>query len=109
MDKLIPLAVENKTGIIGLTMDQDGVPGNVEKRIECGATFLMSAMEAGLSIADIFIAPIILPVNVATKQLTNVLEGIRQLAMVNDPPPKFIVGLSNVSTKCLMNKLLHRT
>ncbi|HUT13097.1 MAG TPA: dihydropteroate synthase [Thermoguttaceae bacterium] len=109
MEKLLPLAVENKTGIIGLTMDQDGVPGNVEKRIECGATFLMGAMEAGLSIDDIFIDPIILPVNVATKQLTNVLEGIRQLAMVNDPPPKFIVGLSNVSTKCLLNKLLNRT
>jgi len=109
MERLLPLAVENKTRIIGLTMDQDGVPGNVEKRIECGATFLMGAMEAGISIDDIFIDPIILPVNVATKQLTNVLEGIRQLAMVNDPPPKFIVGLSNVSTKCLLNHLLNRT
>ena len=47
MDKLIPVAVENGTGIIGLTMDQEGVPGNVEKRVECGATFLMTAMEAG--------------------------------------------------------------
>ncbi len=37
------------------------------------------------------------------------IEGIRQLAMVNDPPPHFIIGLSNVSTKCLLNKLLNRT
>ena len=44
MDKLLPVAAECGTSIIGLTMDQDGVPGNVEKRIECGATFLMTAL-----------------------------------------------------------------
>jgi len=109
MDKLIPLAVEHRTGIIGLTMDQEGVPGNVEKRIECGATFMMTALEAGISSDDIFLDPITLPINAAFKQQENVVEAIRQLAMVNDPPPKFIIGLSNVSTKCLMNQLLNRT
>ncbi len=109
MEKLLPLAVENKTAIIGLTMDQEGVPGNVEKRVECGATFLMSAMGAGIDVEDIYLDPIILPVNVAAQQLNNVTEAIRQLSMVNDPPPKFIVGLSNVSTKCLKNNLLNRT
>jgi 5-methyltetrahydrofolate corrinoid/iron sulfur protein methyltransferase len=109
MDKLIPIAVQNRTSIIGLTMDQEGVPGNVEKRIECGATFLMKAFEAGLAPEDIFIDPITLPINAAFKQQENVIEGIRQLALVNDPPPHFIIGLSNVSTKCLLNKLLNRT
>jgi 5-methyltetrahydrofolate corrinoid/iron sulfur protein methyltransferase len=109
MDKLLPIAAENHTGIIGLTMDQEGVPGNVEKRVECGATFLMNALEAGLSPDEIYIDPITLPVNAAFKQQQNVIEAIRQLALVNDPPPHFIIGLSNVSTKCLLNKLLNRT
>ncbi len=109
MGKLIPVAVENKAGIIGLTMDQEGVPGNVEKRVECGATFLMTALESGLAPEDVYLDTIILPVNVASKQPWNVLEAIRQLAMVNDPPPHFILGLSNVSQKCLMNHLINRT
>jgi 5-methyltetrahydrofolate corrinoid/iron sulfur protein methyltransferase len=109
MDKLIPIAAQCGAGMIGLTMDQDGVPGNVEKRIECGATFLMTALEAGLSPEDIFLDPITLPINAAFKQQVNVIEAIRQLAMVNDPPPHFIIGLSNVSTKCLLNRLLNRT
>jgi 5-methyltetrahydrofolate corrinoid/iron sulfur protein methyltransferase len=109
MDKLIPLAAENDTGIIGLTMDQEGVPGNVEKRVECGATFLMRALEAGLPPEDIYIDPIILPIHVAPKQQVNAVEAIRQLAAVSDPPPRFIVGLSNVSQKCLMHRLLNRT
>ena len=109
MGKLIPVAAEAGAGIIGLTMDQEGVPGNVEKRVECGATFLMTAMEAGLMPEDIYIDPIILPVNVASKQPVNVMEAIRQLAIVSDPPPHFILGLSNVSQKCLMNHLINRT
>jgi 5-methyltetrahydrofolate corrinoid/iron sulfur protein methyltransferase len=109
MAKLIPLAARHSAGIIGLTMDQEGVPGNVEKRVECGATFLMTAMEAGISPQDVYLDPIILPLNVAPKQPWNVLEAIRQLASVSDPPPHFIIGLSNVSQKCLMNRLINRT
>ena len=109
MGKLIPLAAANKTGIIGLTMDKEGVPGNVEKRVECGAAFIMAAIEAGIPPSDLFVDPIILPVNVAPKQVQNVFEAIRQLKVVNDPPPHFILGLSNVSQKCLANHLINRT
>ncbi len=109
MDKLLPVAADTGAAMIGLTMDQDGVPGNVEKRVECGATFLMAAIEKGIAPEDIYLDPITLPVNAAFKQQENVIEAIAQLAMLNDPPPKFIIGLSNVSTKCLMNNLLNRT
>lgn len=109
MEKLIPLAVEHGTSIIGLTMDQDGVPGDVAKRVECGATFLMTAMEMGLTPEDVYLDPIILPVNVAPKQPRNVMDAIRELGMVSDPPPHFIMGLSNVSQNCLMNHMINRT
>lgn len=109
MATLIPVAAENQAGIIGLTMDQGGVPGNVEKRVECGATFLMMAVESGLSPEDIYLDPIILPVNVAQQQPNNVMEAIRQLAIVSDPPPHFMLGLSNVSQKCLQRSLINRT
>ena len=90
-------------------MDQGGVPSDVEKRVECGATFLMMAMELGLDPEDIFLDPIILPVNVAQKQPQIVMEAIRQLSIVNDPPPHFMLGLSNVSQKCLWRNMLNRT
>jgi 5-methyltetrahydrofolate corrinoid/iron sulfur protein methyltransferase len=109
MAKLVPLAAAHGAGIIGLTMDQEGVPSTVEKRVECGAAFLMGAMEAGIPVEDIYIDPIIFPVNVAPKQPQNVMEALRQLIVANDPPPHFIIGLSNVSQKCLMNRLINRT
>lgn len=109
MEKLLPVAVSCDAAIIGLTMDQEGVPGNVEKRVECGATFIMTALEHGIPIDSIYIDPIVLPVNAAFKQQQFVIGAIRELAIVHDPPPKFIIGLSNVSQKCLMNRLLNRT
>jgi 5-methyltetrahydrofolate corrinoid/iron sulfur protein methyltransferase len=109
MGKVLPAAVETCSGIVGLTMDKEGVPGNVEKRVECGASLIMAAMEAGLAPSDIYIDPIILPVNVAPKQPVNVMRAICELKVVSDPPPHFIIGLSNVSQKCLMTHLLNRT
>ena len=109
MDRLIPLAAAHGASIIGLTMDQEGVPGSTEKRVECGAAFFMTAMEHGILPEDIYLDPIILPVNVAPKQPWNVMEAIRQLAVLSDPPPHFILGLSNVSQQCLMRNLINRT
>jgi 5-methyltetrahydrofolate corrinoid/iron sulfur protein methyltransferase len=109
MDKLIPVTADCGAGLIGLTMDQDGVPGNVEKRVETGAVVLMTAMEAGIPVEDIYLDCITLPINAAFKQQENVVNAIRELSIVNDPPPHFIIGLSNVSTKCLKNELLNRT
>ena len=109
MEKLIPVAAAHQASIIGLTMDQEGVPGNVEKRVECGAAFFMMAMENGIMPDDIYLDPIILPVNVAPKQPSNVMDAIRQLAILSDPPPHFILGLSNVSQQCLMRSLINRT
>ncbi len=109
MGTLLPVAAEAGAGIIGLTMDKEGVPGNVDKRVECGGTFLVMAMESGLTPDDIYLDPIILPVNVAQKQPWNVMEAIRQLSVFSDPAPHFMLGLSNVSQQCLMRNLLNRT
>ena len=109
METLIPVAAASGASIIGLTMDQEGVPGNVEKRVECGAAFFMMAMENGIMPDDVYLDPIILPINVAPKQPSNVMEAIRQLAILSDPPPHFILGLSNVSQQCLMRSLINRT
>ena len=109
MATLIPVAAEAGASIVGLTMDREGVPSTVDKRVECGAALFMTAMEAGVMPEDIYLDPIILPVNVAPKQGQIVMEAIRQLAILSDPPPHFILGLSNVSQRCLMRSLINRT
>jgi len=105
----VGLAVENGAGLIGLTIDADGVPGNVDKRVELGAQLITIAMEGGLELDKLFIDPIILPVNVAPTNPGNCMEAIAQIKQFADPPPHLLLGLSNVSQRCSNRELINRT
>ena len=103
------LAAEAGAMLIGLTLDADGVPGTVDKRVELGAQVLTLAMEAGLAPDRIFIDPVILPTNVSPKTPVHCMEAIAQLKMFSDPPPHLLLGLSNVSQRCSNRELINRT
>ena len=105
----IELAVAHDAGLIGLTIDADGVPGNIEKRVELGANIVALSMEGGIPIEKIFVDPIILPVNVSTQAPGHVMESLSQLKMFCDPPPHLLLGLSNVSQKCANRSLINST
>ncbi len=105
----VALAAQNGAGLIGLTLDADGVPGNAEKRVELGAQLITIALEGGLEMDKLFIDPVILPVNVAPKNPGHCMEAISQLRAFADPPPHLVLGLSNVSQLCNNRGLINRT
>lgn len=104
----IELCMKHNAGLIGLTMDASGIPSDVDTRVALGATVLMTCLEAGMHNDDIFIDPIILPVNCDQQQPTNVMEMMRQLVMLNDPRPHIVLGLSNVSQGTPNRSLINR-
>ena len=105
----VELAVRHGAGLVGLTLDANGVPGNAEKRVELGAQLVTIALEGGLSMDKLFVDPIILPVNVSPKNPGHCLEAITQLRRFADPPPHLLLGLSNVSQRCSHRELINRT
>ncbi len=107
--KYMALATEHNAALIGLTIDVGGVPNNVEKRVELGAQLIAMAMEAGLSMDDLFIDPIIIPVNVSPKTPGHCMNAISQIRAFADPPPHLLLGLSNVSQRCNNRGLINRT
>lgn len=109
LNVLLPLAKEHGAQIIGLTMDKSGVPRDRYKRSEHALKIISSAIDAGLDPADVYIDPIVLPVNVAQQQATEVLESIREFRVISDPPPNTVVGLSNVSQGAQNRNLINRT
>ncbi len=108
LEKYVPLAVETNSKLIALTIDASGVPSDVDSRVMMGATIVTKAMEGGLKVTDVFIDPVILPVNVAPQQPQRVMETMRQLKMLSDPPPRLVLGLSNVSQGCKEKHLINR-
>jgi 5-methyltetrahydrofolate corrinoid/iron sulfur protein methyltransferase len=105
----IGLAVENEASLIGLTIDVDGVPGNVEKRVELGAQLIALATDAGLDMSRLFIDPIMLPLKVTPQNPVHCLRAVAQLKEFSDPPPHLLLGLSNVSDGCASFNLIDRT
>lgn len=109
MDKIFTLAKKYNTQVIALTMDKSGVPNTKEKRLELAAKIVAKAMDYEINVEDIFLDPIVLPVNVAQTQGLEVLESIREFRMLSDPAPKTVVGLSNVSQGTKFRSLVNRT
>ena len=109
METLFGLAKKYNTQVIGLVMDKSGVPNTKEKRLELAATIVAKAMEFGINTEDLFLDPIVLPVNVAQTQGREVLESIREFRLLCDPAPNTTVGLSNVSQGTKFRPLVNRT
>ncbi len=108
LTKYCALAAENDAALIGLTIDNRGIPTDVDTRVEMGATILTMAMEAGLTPDKVFIDTIIQPVNVAPKQPMAVIKAMEQLKIMSDPPPHMVLGLSNVSQGAQKRELINR-
>ena len=108
LDVLLPLAKQYEAGLIGLTMGKSGIPRDKNERSEFAAQIVSNCMEAGLNPEDVYLDPIILPVNVTQPQAKEVLESIREFKILSDPPPKTVVGLSNVSQGTQKRSLINR-
>ena len=110
IERVFPMAVKYNAKVIGLAMtEESGIPKNAENRIVLAMELVAAADEFGLPLEDIYIDPLILPVNVAQDHGVEAMETIRQVKLLSDPAPKTVVGLSNVSQRCTNRKLINRT
>lgn len=105
----LPLAKKYDALLIGLTMDDKGIPSLSENKSELALGIIAAAMEYDIPTDDIFIDPLTLPVNVAQDQCPKTLEAIKMFTMLSDPQPHIVIGLSNVSQKTLYRELINRT
>jgi 5-methyltetrahydrofolate corrinoid/iron sulfur protein methyltransferase len=109
LDKYFPLALEKNASLVCLTIDKQGIPQDIDKRVEIAANIVAKAAEHGLEPTRLFIDPILFPINVDQKQPTIMLEVFRQIRYISDPPPHIIVGLSNLSQGTKERSLVNRT
>ncbi|MCM8779131.1 MAG: dihydropteroate synthase [Candidatus Omnitrophica bacterium] len=109
LNNLIALAKKYNAGLIGLTMSNRGIPSDANSRLELAMHILTRWQGEGLLIDDLYIDGVILPVNVAQAQCPEVLETIRQVKLLSQPPPKTVLGLSNVSQGTKYRSLINRT
>lgn len=109
LDTLIPLAKKYNSKLIGITISAKGIPQNKNQRLELAAAIVDDCLEKGFPVEDLYLDPIVLPVNVAQAQMREILESITEFKIISDPGPKTILGLSNVSQGTHLRSLINRT
>lgn len=109
LEAFMKLAKEFNAGLIGLSIDEKGVAATSEAKVEIGMRTIAAALEAGVPMENVYLDPIILPLNCNQTAPGIVLETIRQFKMLSDPAPHVVIGLSNLSQGALERLLINRT
>jgi 5-methyltetrahydrofolate corrinoid/iron sulfur protein methyltransferase len=111
LDRFMPLAAQYSCDIVCLTIDKAGIPRDANGRMEIAMRIVEKAMMNGVDLQRVYIDPVIIPCNVpdAGHHPGEVLETIRQVKLIADPPPKTTLGLSNVSQGTSARALINRT
>jgi len=109
LDILVPLALKYKASLIALTLNKKGVPQNKDQRIEMAVNILETCQNYNFPLEDLYLDPVVLPVNVAQSQQKEILEAIGEFKLLSQPSPKTIIGLSNVSQGTKYRSLINRT
>ena len=93
---MLPLCKQYESYMIALLWGPEGLPRDENERGALAAELLYAANEAGIPNEDIFVDPIITPVNIQQQQLMSTLSFMSMLQDIA-PGAKSTCGLSNVS------------
>jgi 5-methyltetrahydrofolate--homocysteine methyltransferase len=77
MNALIPIAKEYGAAIIGLSMDEEGISHDPEKRLAVAEKILERAVKAGMKEEDVIIDPLVMAVSADPQACLITLETIR--------------------------------
>jgi 5-methyltetrahydrofolate--homocysteine methyltransferase len=92
---VLPLVKDRDAAVIGLTMDDDGIPKTADKRLAVAGKIIERAAKHGISIEDVVIDPLVLTVGADYKAATVTLETIRKVR--KEFGVNINLGASNVS------------
>jgi 5-methyltetrahydrofolate corrinoid/iron sulfur protein methyltransferase len=96
IEALVPLAKKYGAGFIGLTLGPEGIPRDANERGLLAAQIIAEAASHGIAEEDIWLDPIVLPINSQQIQVQGCTEFTMMLSDLA-PNSKSTCGLSNVS------------
>jgi 5-methyltetrahydrofolate--homocysteine methyltransferase len=95
LDKILPLIAKYKAAVIGLAMDDNGIPQNAEKRVQVAQKIIERAQTLGIPRSDVIIDPLVLTVGSDSKAAMTTLAATRMIA--TEFGVNITMGASNVS------------
>ena len=95
LDAVLPLAAKYGAAVVGLTIDEHGVPQTAEERIAIAEKIITRAAAYGIPEHDIYIDCLTLTVGAQQEQAMRTLDAIRTIKSRHNV--RTVLGVSNVS------------
>ncbi|MBR3786386.1 MAG: homocysteine S-methyltransferase family protein [Firmicutes bacterium] len=95
MAEILPIVKKYGAAVVGLTLDEEGIPKTKEKRIEIAQRILDRALELGIPKRDVYIDCLTLTVSAEQESAANTLDAIRYIK--EEMGLKTVLGVSNIS------------
>ncbi len=95
LDTILPIAKKYGAAVVGLTLDESGIPETAEKRLAIAEKIVNRAVEYGIPREDVLIDCLVL--TVSTNQ-SLAMETLKAVSLVTEKlGVKTVLGVSNVS------------
>ena len=105
--RLLPLVKKYGCAVIGLTLDENGIPKRAEERLKIAARIKERALEYGIPAEDVYIDCLTLT---ASAEQESALETVRAVRMVKEQLGlKTVLGVSNISFGLPAREKLNQT
>lgn len=105
--QILPLAAKYGAAIIGLCLDENGLPQTADERIAIARRIMQAATAAGINKGDIYIDCLTLTVSAQQDQAMETLQAIRRVKA--ELGLKTVLGVSNISFGLPNRPLLNQT
>ncbi len=92
---ILPLAKKYGAAVVGLTLDERGIPDSAQARVDIAQTILRRALEAGLRKEDVYIDCLTLTVSAQPEGAAQTLEALKRIK--SELGLKTVLGVSNIS------------
>lgn len=107
LNTILPIAKKYGCAILGLTLDEEGIPETAEARLTIAEKIILAAESAGIPRKNILIDCLVMT---ASAQQNQVLETLKAVRLVKEKlKVKTVLGVSNVSFGLPARPLLNRT
>lgn len=107
LDELLPIAKKYGAVVVGLTLDEDGIPETVEGRIRIAKKILRRAADFGIPARDVVIDCLTLTVGAGEENAKITVEAVRRVT--EELGLGTILGVSNVSFGLPRRDIVNRT
>ncbi len=108
MDRILPLVKRYGAAVIGLTVDDRGIPRTAEERLQIAEKIITRAEETGIPRSGVIIDYLTLSASAMADRVVETLEAVSE-SKRRWPEVKTVLGISNISFGLPHRQILNST